>query len=67
MISMGGDGSLPGHFASQHVEGAANLCAETRPMAKTFFARVAFRSENSITRYEALTRAEKSSQSHGEK
>ena len=55
MISMGGDGGLPGHFASQHVEGAASLCAETRPMAKTFFARGALHSENSIMRYEALT------------
>ena len=36
-MSSGGDVGLPGHFTSQHVEGAATLCAEPRPMAKTFF------------------------------
>ena len=47
VLSTNGNGGLPGHFTSQHVEGAANLCAEPRPMAKTFFAKGAFRSENS--------------------
>ena len=36
MLSTGGNGGLPGHFTSQHAEGAATLCAEPRPMAKTF-------------------------------
>ena len=47
VLSTNRNGGFPGHFTSQHVEGAANLCAEPRPMAKTFFARGAFRSENS--------------------
>ena len=37
MLSTGGNGGLPGHFTSRHDEGAATLCAEPRPMAKTFF------------------------------
>ena len=47
VLSTGGDVCLPGHFTSRHVECAATLCAEPRPMAKTFFARGAFRYENS--------------------
>ena len=43
VLSTGGNGGLPGHFTSQHAEGAATLCAEPRPMAKTFFARGAKR------------------------
>ena len=29
----GGNGDLPGHITSQHVEGAPTLCAKRRPMA----------------------------------
>ena len=36
VLSTNRHGGLPGHFTSQHVEGAANLCAEPRPVAKTF-------------------------------
>ena len=43
MSSTGGDIGLPGHFTSQHDEGAATLCVEPKPMAKTFFARGAKR------------------------
>ena len=35
-MSTNGNGGLPGHFTSQHFEGAATLYAEPRPMAKTF-------------------------------
>ena len=37
VLLTGGDIGLPGHFTSQHDEGAATLCAEPRPMAKTVF------------------------------
>ena len=43
VLSTNGTGDSPGHFTSQHVEGAATLCAEPRPMAKTFYARGAKR------------------------
>ena len=33
VMSTGGNGDLPGHITSQHVEGAPTLCAKTRPMA----------------------------------
>ena len=33
VMSTGGNGDLPGHITSQHVEGAPTLCAKRRPMA----------------------------------
>ena len=33
VMSQTGNGDLPGHFTSQHVEGAPTLCVKTRPMA----------------------------------
>ena len=33
VMSKNGNGDLPGHITSQHVEGAPTLCAKRRPMA----------------------------------
>ena len=33
VMSTCGNGDLPGHITSQHVEGAPTLCAKRRPMA----------------------------------